>query len=284
MSDMAFTTWHRRGARGLRPTAGPRAALRLVLRRPWRTAGVLLAALVGLIAADVLTAADAPPAPPAASTVLRPLTSPWLEVIKPIEIVGLEAGEFANAARSYRARRNLEGGGRQDVIALGTPGAGPALRLSLYRRGSEASVAAPLFADLARQAADAGLAVTRSGLPDLLPTRFGAFEVADVALAAGAGRALPCTGFRLVLDAPALTVAGLSCGGPAAKSRNALGCLLERLDLASGGSDRALADFFAASELRRSGTCLGARLAPDQAHAAWLDDRSATPRRNSRRH
>ncbi len=303
MSDMAFGGWQRRAARDVRPAIGPSvagAALHLVLRRPILATAILLAALVGLVAAGFLAAQDSPgavaPHAAAASLLLpvpvmampalastKPAGTLWLEVIKPIEIFSLEDNEFAKAARIYRARRRVEGGGRQDAIALGTPGAGPTLLLTLYRRGTEAYAPLPFFSDIVRQAAEAGLAVTRSGLPDLLPTRFGAFEVADVRLGSASVATLPCSGYRLVLDAPALTITGLACGSPAPIGRPALRCLLERLDIASGGSDRALVDFFAASELKRAADCAGMRLGPDQVHAARLDDRSATPRRNLRR-
>ncbi len=296
MSDMAFGGWQRRAARDVRPAIGPSAAgaaLRLLLRRPMLAAILLLMALAGVIAGDSLLAEDgagaapraatAPPAAAAEPAPVKPAGAPWLEVIRPIEIFSLEENEFSHAARTYRARRRVEGGGRQDTLALGTPGAGPAIHLTLYRRGSERYVRLPFFSDIARQAAEAGLSVTRSGLPDLLPTRFGAFEVADVRLGTATEASLPCSGYRLVLDAPALTITGLACGSPTPIGRPALRCLLERLDVASGGSDRALVDFFAASELKRSSDCAGVRLAPDQVHAAWHDDRSATPRRNQRR-
>ena len=287
MSDMATIGWQRRPAREIGRFAGSsfaRAACRAALRRPLRTTGALTLALLGLVAADFLTV-ERPPrvAPAPVPAPARPGAAPWLEVIKPLELYSLDAGDFSKSSRSYRARRHAEGGGRQDTITLGTPGTEPMLRLSLYRRGAEPYSRAPFFADVARQAAEAGLSVTRSALPDLLPTRFGAFEVAAVNLSAGDAPATPCSGYRLVLDDPALTVSGLACGGAAATNHDSLRCLLERLDLASGGSDRTLVEFFAASELKRSGTCAGARLAPDRVHAAWLDDRPATPRRNPRR-
>ena len=64
----------------------------------------------------------------------------------------------------------------------------------------------------------------------------------------------------------------------------ALACLLDRLDLASGGDDRDMVEFFAASERRRDANCAGARLAPDRLHAAWLDDKPVTRFKTWRRH
>ncbi len=307
MSDLTFGGWQRRAARAVDPTVGHGLVgdiVRSLLRRPVRVGGVLAVVLAALVAADLMMASgsSSPTAQPAeaghaaavADSVAASQTSArasgggkapaaWLDVVKPIETFSLESSEFGKAAKLYRARRHAEGGGRQDTIILGTTGSEPALRLSLYRRGTEPYNRVPFFSDVARQAADAGLAVTRSGLPDLLPTRFGALEVADISLNSSAAIPIPCSGFRLVLDAPALTLVGLACGTRTAMSRRSLQCVLERLDLASGGTDKTLVEFFAMSELRRTTTCAGTRLAPDQVHAGWLDDRSATPRRNTRR-
>ena len=49
---------------------------------------------------------------------------------------------------------------------------------------------------------------------------------------------------------------------------------MDRLDIASGGEDRALIDFFAAAELKRDAACNGMRMGPDTVHAAWLDERA----------
>ncbi len=118
-----------------------------------------------------------------------------------------------------------------------------------------------------------------------MPTRFGTFEIADVTLTDGSVARVPCSGFRLALAAPAFTISGLACGRPGEPvTRTTLACLVDRLDLASGGDDRAMIDFFAASERRRDAACAGARLAPDGMHAAWLDDKPVTHRRTSRHH
>ena len=96
--------------------------------------------------------------------------------------------------------------------------------------------------------------------------------------------AVPCSGFRLSLAAPPLTIGGLACGATGKPmTRKALACMLDRLDLHSGGEDREMIDFFAASERRRDPSCSGAGLAPDALHAAWLDDKPVTHGRTSRR-
>ncbi|WP_158809276.1 hypothetical protein [Beijerinckia sp. L45] len=286
---MAFVDWQRKAARQIRPVfrrpafaaGGPLPALRVVAKHPVLFSCTLAAVLACLVVALVPSAVPETPKAASLPAPVEPKAPAWLDVIKPIEIFSLEAANLAKSTKLYKARRSLDGGGRQDTLAFGTlTGDEPALRLTLYRRGSETYVAGPVFAAIARIAADAGLSVTRSGLPDVMATRFGNFQVAAVALSAGATPASPCSGFRLALDAPALTMTGLACGGKAADlTRERLGCMLERLDLVSGGDDRALVEFFASTELKRNAACTGMRLGPDEPHAAWLDDRAATPRK-----
>lgn len=289
MSDLALVDWQRKPATQIRPGLPGRAAVDGALDHALRFASrnrTLIWSLAAAALACLILAVLGPVQPPATRTPHAPAAAApaWIDIIKPLELFSLETGDLAKATKLYQARRKLSGGGRQDTIAYGTLGSDePALRLTVYRRGGEAYVQGPIFADLARLAAEAGLSVARSGLPDLLTTRFGAFEVVAAALSAGTARAAPCEGFRLVLDAPAVTMTGLSCSGKAvALTRERLGCLLERLDLSSGGEDKSLVEFFAATELKRNVACAGMRLAPDMAHAAWLDDRSATPRKNAR--
>ena len=209
----------------------------------------------------------------------------WIDVPRPVHIFDLESPMLRGLPSAYSARRRPAGDGREDVLAYGKPGLDvPALRLRL-RRGREAAATTPLFAAIALQAAETNLSIERSGLADLMPTRFGTFEIADVTLTDGSIARVPCSGFRLALAAPAFTIAGLACGLPGrAVTRTTLACLVDRLDLAFGGDYRALIDFFAASERRRDPACAGARLAPDGLHAAWLDDKPATHRGTSRHH
>jgi hypothetical protein len=290
MSDMAFGDWQRKAASEIRPafrSLGSATSLLLrllvpVSKHPLLLAGALAAAFAAFAAALMMPRIPLPtagalhaPAPAAA------LPAPaWVGIIKPIEIFSLDAADLSKVTNTYQARRS-PGGGRQDTLAYGTLASDePAIRLTLYRRGEEAYAPGPMFSDTARIAAEAGLSVGKSGLPDLMTTRFGKFQVAAVTLSASAASASPCSGFRLILEAPALTMTGLACGGKAAAmTRERLACLLERLDLTSGGADKKLIEFFAQTELKRNATCAGMRLGPDMVHAAWLDDRAATPRK-----
>ena len=220
------------------------------------------------------------------SPALPPPPPAWIDVPRPVRIFDLAAPMFRGSPLLYSARRSTAGDGREDVLAYGTPGHDTAaLRLRLERRGVRAVAPPPLFSAIASQAADAGLSVERAGLAGVMPTRFGRFEIANVTLTDASATRLPCSGFRLALDAPAFTISGLACGAPGKPlTRAALACLVDRLDLASGGDDRAMIDFFAASERHRDASCVGARLAPDALHAAWLDDKPVTHAKTSRRH
>ena len=239
---------------------------------------LLLLAVAGRALVRLHTAGTVAPAS-------APIAAEWIDVPRPIHIFDLEAPLLRGSALVYTARRRTAGDGREDVLAYGIPGRDASLRLRLTRRTGGAAPPPPLFAVIASQAADAGLSVGRAGLAYLMPTRFGRFEIADVALTDGSVSRVACRGFRLALEAPAFTMSGLACGAPGQPmTREALACLVDRLDLASGGDDRAMIDFFAASERRRNPDCAGAGLAPDAMHAAWLDDKPVTHLRTSRRH
>jgi hypothetical protein len=191
----------------------------------------------------------------------------------------LPAPELAKLEKRYEARRHRLGGGRQDFLAFGNPaGPGPYLRLDLYRPGQEEVADATFFVELARRAAEAGLSIVRSAPPEALTTRFGVFELADMSLATGkAETGTPCLGFRNAAANAELRMAGFFCPNPNSSekrldARMTLGCLIDRLDLNIAGEDRALAAFFAASEMRRSPACAGVRLEPNPARATWLEE------------
>ena len=251
----------------------PLGTVLLVLALVFALATASLALLVGALTMSR-------PAPPAASS---PPVPAWIDIPSPIQIFSLEAPELSGTLLVYSARRRDNGHSREDSLAFGTFGDHLVLRLRILRGDGAAPAKVPLFAAIVRLAAAEGLSVTRSGLPNLMATRFGAFEVADVSLAGADDKpAVPCSGFRLVVEEPAVSMTGIACGKGAALSRADLACVIDRLDLASDGEDHALAALFAKSELRRDSTCSGTRLAPDQVHAAWLDDKPATPIRKLR--
>ena len=254
--------------------------------------GLMIALLAGLAAsiAVALSLQTSRPVTPTVPLEKAPPPPVWLDIVKPVHIYSLEGHALAKLPSSYTARRLSVGDTREDILVFGTwQGDQLSLRLRILRGAGE--TVPSLDTTLVRHAAAVGFAVGLSKIPTTLPTRFGLFEVADVATAAPiiAGQssdtrnatrletAPQCSGFRLVIGQPALTFDGLACAGGHLIPRRALACLIDRLDLASAGEDRALIDFFAATDLRRSTDCEGMRLAPDGVHAAWLDDKPATP-------
>ena len=239
----------------------------------WRLPVLALATLAGGWGLALLAEADAPL--PSAHVEQAAAPAPaWIPIIRPIELYALEAPEVTKLSRSYEARRHLSGGGRQDILTYGAPKPDSAyVRLVLYRLGTEQAANAPFFLELARRAADGGLAITKSQAPLPLSTRFGEAEVADVSLATAEGTGLPCLGFRMEAQGLSWHMTGFACGGGTALPRPALQCMFDRLDLMSAGDDQALAKFFADTELRRNPACAGTRLTPTLAHAAWFDEK-----------
>ncbi len=243
----------------------------------WRLPVLALATLLAGWGLALLAEADAPL--PSAHVEQAAAPAPaWIQINRPIELYALEAPEVAKLSKSFEARRHQTGGGRQDILTFGVPKPDSTyVRIVLYRLGQEEAANAPFFVELARRAADGGLAITKSQAPAPLATRFGDAEVADVTLAAAEGSALPCLGFRLEAKSLPWRMSGFACGGSTPLPRPALQCMFDKVDLLSAGDDRALAKFFADTELRRNPACAGTRLTPTLAHASWLDEKDVPP-------
>lgn len=213
-------------------------------------------------------------------------TAGWVEVHKPFRLYEQTSPYFGSGSENYTARRHAGGGGRIDVLQLGSiSGTGPWARTEIYRFGRENAGRAPLYNDMARQASRAGFAILRYSRPEMLKTRFGALEYVDLVLA-GDGREPACAGYRLRADNPGFSITGVACGGGLKPlDRQALVCALDRISLVSAGEDRAMGQFFAASELRRNETCTDARLlarpaarpARKPAKPLWFEQPEANP-------
>jgi hypothetical protein len=243
----------------------------------WRMRCLALVTLIGGWDLALLAQADAPLRMTHVGKALLPAPA-WIQINRPIELYALEAPEITRLSRSYEAHRHLTGGGRQDILTFGAPNPDSAyVRLVVYRLGEEEAANTPFFVELARRAADGGLAITKSQAPAPLTTRFGEAEVADIAMAAAESTAMPCLGFRVEAKGLAWHMTGFACGGRNPLPRPALQCLFDRLDLLSAGEDTALAKFFADTELRRNAACAGTRMTPALAHAAWLDEKETQP-------
>lgn len=240
----------------------------------------------GLIGFAVVLARTAPlPLPTKTAAPAAPFPA-WIDIPHPMELFSLSAPGLSSSNLLYQARRHQTGGGRQDTLTFGTfTGGGPFLRLTLYRVGAEPVPQEPFFLEIARIAATANLAVTRSLASTELATRFGLFEAADIDLAVGKGAPMPCLGFRGAGLGGGFRISGFACGTPERPlSRPALACLLDRLDLSSAGDDASLAEFFAATELRRDPMCAGTGLGPTPIRANWIDQEDAPPLRLQKAH
>jgi hypothetical protein len=251
-------------------------------RRQGNAAPIAVAILAVLLlgfGVVVLAAAQSSEEPVEVARTEVPLLPQWIDIVKPIEIFSLDAPDLAKDTKFYLARRNRDGGGRQDTLGFGQLKAqDPFLRLMIYRVGSEAPLRVSFYVDLARRAAAAELSVTHSLQPQESMTRFGRFEVADLDLIEKDGSATPCLGFRSANGEAPLQMIGFACGTEAKPlSRPGLVCLIERLDLNSAGEDQVLGRFFAEAELKRTPTCAGTALGPTPVHANWLDQADARP-------
>ena len=213
-------------------------------------------ALLGAILVVLLNVRLAPGAAAPAPVPAPARTDRWVEIDNPSPLFVLDSAAFGKLPRLYEARRAEHGGGRRDMLTFGRfDGSGDSyLFLSLAKAGA-ATPPAPFFVALARPAAEAALALTRSGEPTPLATRFGAFEIADVTLARQAIQA-SCLGFRFDAEASRFHIAGLACGGarrPLERAR--LACSLDGLSLVSADADSNLGLFFQSAKPRRDRLC-----------------------------
>jgi hypothetical protein len=213
-------------------------------RMPWPVRvlpGLAACGLAGLLVAGLLEPRGAEPIAPKAE-------SSWADAGAPI--YGLDVAGFIQPPLGVAWTRR-DGPGRLDILTYGDgPADGDWLRVTVQQAGSADPAPGSFYLDLTRAAARAGVAVIRASLPDLLATRFGGFEVAEVALTEGAG-ARACLGFRLLAGAPDLRILGFACGRDRQPDRTALACTLEGLRLRAPGADASIARFFAAAEITR---------------------------------
>ena len=193
----------------------------------------------------------------------------WIDIPKPYQLYTFETPEFARLTHAHEARRLAAGPGRWDSLTLGNfTGAGPWLHFDITRFGRAGQPEPGFFIELARHAAEAGLAVSRSDAPARIASRFGGMDYAAVVLERGMLQAR-CQAFRLGELGPDLSIAGIYCPAPG-KPQEAgnLVCMLDRLSLAGGGEDAALRQIFVAAELKREAFCFGSRYIPQKTASA----------------
>jgi hypothetical protein len=218
--------------------------------RPWLRVTLTSAAIVaGLAYLAERRQAESEPAVPieVPPSALTAPPSPWQPIPPGAALFELEG----MGALEQESRRHAEGG-REDTLMAGMPGDAGHMRLRVRRDVADPGPSS-FYVDLARQAAEAGLSVTRSGQSAPLHTKLGIVEIAAVTLAAEGEQA--CQAFRFVQGEPAFAVQGWLCGTPDLPVTPAhLACLIDRLAVAGTG-DPALAAVFAAAERQRVEGC-----------------------------
>ena len=269
MSVFALSVREQR--RSARPKADATHLSRDDLQRVVIAVGVAFLFSLGLIVSLLALPAAQQNGPIAAPHVVKPA---WLEISRPFRLFALAGSDWGREPTSYTAERHRDGGGRRDHLSFGTFDSNqPWLHVTLYRIGSEEAVLAPFFVDMARRAAPAGLAVARMGQPDKLPTRFGAFEVADFTLegrSGASGQSTRCLGFRLAKP-DVLQIGGFACGAPGKPIDQArLACMLDRIDLVSAGDDTQMRAFFTGAVGEVGAACRRAPVTAETAQPSKL--------------
>ena len=183
-------------------------------------------------------------------SVTPPSRAEWVEVERPFPAFALAIPEAAGQPASYAIWRNTAGGGRKDILGLGdADGAGPYLRVEIYRPGSELRRLGDVQEDITEEAADLG--PVRGHISDRrLDSKFGPLDI--VTFDALKGTPKRCLGFMRDFDDPALRLSGWFCQSGSLVARTTLSCALDRLTLLSAGSEPKVGALFAKAELNRS--------------------------------
>ncbi|HET6378389.1 MAG TPA: hypothetical protein VFG05_08820 [Methylocella sp.] len=205
----------------------------------------------------------------------------WREISPAPELAVINAPWLARYAKRHETWQNRENGARRHVLEFSDPeGRGaPALRLVIEMPGAEPLQEQPFFVEIARRAAERGLAVVRAAQPSPLATRFGPFEVAEIGLARRDGAVAACSGFRFANEKPRLRISGFACSELAGPPGRALACLIGRLDLAPAAGDADLVWFFAS---REPGGGPGCESAPAQPRGKPASRELPPPRANKK--
>lgn len=167
------------------------------------------------------------------------LTAPpaqWRTLARPLITLGLDAYGFAGLPKTHVARASADGTLEDSLVFGAFDEPGTHLRLMLARNAPEAALR-PFFVETALVAAEAGLALARSGQPAWHESRLGPLEIAALELENGPVRA--CLAFR---GGAELRLSGWLCAADAAPAD--LVCTIERLVLLDDGGDARLAAAF----------------------------------------
>ncbi len=173
---------------------------------------------------------------------------PWVDIRKPFPAFTLSIPEAVGAPIHYAIRRNVEGGGRKDILSLGEPNsADPYLQVQIYRPGSEISHFLTAETEITNSAGALGPTSMRSQAP--LISKFGPLAVIGFETSRGTPR--DCLGFARSYDDPRLQISGWFCRGGEFIERSTLACALDRLTLLSAGSEPKVGALFAQAEVQR---------------------------------
>ncbi len=218
---------------------------------------VSMASLVLGLGVALISTAEGPSGPAVDVTASLRAGDPsiWSPVVRPQTMFVLDLAGLGFDKPALEVRRH-SGGGREDVFSAGRPGAaGGHVRLVAYRFGSEVRPAPTLFVEMARRGAESGLAVVRTTVPAVVPTRLGPTEIADMTVSDGERR-LDCLAWRIGRDDIDMRLSGWICPGEGQRAeRDALVCVIERLDLASAVGERELRRAFQEPPHSRNPAC-----------------------------
>lgn len=187
--------------------------------------------------------------PPEPVTFVAP-PAQWEPVINPAVLFTFDFPELTLPPMTVEARNHRDGG-REDALAISTPGNPFYLRIiidrSNHRNGSS------FYLDLVRTAADAGLSVRRSAQATEFRTRFGQMEIAQATLARTGET--NCLAFRSATAGNVLHLRGWICGDTRYVDESVLACFIDRLGVTPALRERALDDFLHASNSNRTAAC-----------------------------
>lgn len=174
----------------------------------------------------------------------------------------LLAPGFAQEKKTLSSRDTGDENGRIDSLTMGDfAHGGLFLRIDVHRGLGPVEANPDFFLDMTRHANRQLLTVNKITHPAPLNTKFGAFEAADMRIAAADGppgaEPRACVGARLIDKTGTLEIAGLFCpaatGAPFARAT--VGCLLDSLAYTPAGADDAVAAFFDKTSAAPAAAC-----------------------------
>ena len=175
----------------------------------------------------------------------------WTEIERPFPAFALSIPEAADEPSSYVSRRNTQGGGRKDILAVGAADSvAPFLQVEIYRPGSEIRRFPGPKAEIAAEADVLGPAALQYE-DEPLASKFGPLEIITFETSKGTPR--HCLGFVRAYEDPRVQMSGWFCqGGEDFVDRATLVCALDRFTLLSAGSEPKVGVLFAKAELNRT--------------------------------